>query len=84
MNTPSTIYGRRWSEKEYIVCLYYYHKHKKEPQHVNSPFIKELSQILGRTAHSVGVVLLRGTISQQRNIRITSRTGIDFSQSCQS
>ena len=53
MGKAREIYGNKWSEKEYLIVLHYYFKHKGEPQHADTPFIFELSRILGRTPHSI-------------------------------
>lgn len=45
--------GRKWSEKEYLIVLYQYYKHKTEAQHADTPFVRDLSRMLGRTPHSI-------------------------------
>ena len=47
------LYGEPWREREYIVVLDVYFRAKKEPRHLESAFIKELSTLLGRTAASI-------------------------------
>lgn len=47
------IYGKKWSEKEYLITLHAYFEHMGEPQHADTPFVQELSHILGRTPHSI-------------------------------
>lgn len=46
-------YGSKWTEKEYLMVLYYYLKHRGEAQHADTPFVQELSELLGRTPHSI-------------------------------
>lgn len=53
MTGAREIYGSKWSEKEYLIVLYYYFKHKGEAQHADTPFVKELSHIIRRTPHSI-------------------------------
>ncbi len=53
MTNPREIYGTKWSEKEYIITLHYYFQHKGEAQHADTPFVQELSRLLGRTPHSI-------------------------------
>lgn len=53
MTSAREIYGSKWSEKEYLIVLHSYYKHRNEPQHAESHFIQELSHILGRTPHSI-------------------------------
>jgi serine/threonine protein kinase len=47
------LYGRPWSEREYILALDAYLSKKDEPRHENSPFIKELARLTGRTPASI-------------------------------
>jgi len=56
MATPGDIYGRPWSEREYIIVLYYYFKHRAAPRHGTCDYVKELAALLGRT---IGSVLMR-------------------------
>ena len=53
MANAREIYGAKWSEKEYLIVLHYYFKHKGDAQHADTPFVQELSQVLGRTPHSI-------------------------------
>src|SRR5256885_15563624 len=53
MTKPSQLYGRPWSEAEYIVVLDSYFVTKGQPRHENSPFVKELASLLGRTPSSI-------------------------------
>jgi hypothetical protein len=53
MTNAREIYGTKWSEKEYLIVLHYYFEHKSEAQHADTPFVQELSHILGRTPHSI-------------------------------
>jgi len=56
MAKPSEIYGRPWSEREYIVVLHCYLKHRGAPRHEDCDYVKDLAALLGRT---VGSVLMR-------------------------
>jgi len=47
------IYGRKWSEKEYLIVLHAYFEHKGEAQHADTSFVQNLSNMLGRTPHSI-------------------------------
>lgn len=53
MNTPQHLYGKPWSEPEFLIVLHYYLKHHDEPKHEGTPFVKDLSRILGRTVSSI-------------------------------
>lgn len=53
MTSASNIYGRTWSEKEYIIVLYYYFDYKGQPQHADVHYIRKLADLMGRTPHSV-------------------------------
>jgi len=53
MTTPEHLYGRPWSEPEFLMVLHYYLQHHDEPKHERSPFVIELSTILGRTVDSI-------------------------------
>ncbi|HLG96904.1 MAG TPA: serine/threonine-protein kinase [Bryobacteraceae bacterium] len=47
------LYGRPWIEREYIVALDSYFANREAPRHIQSPYIKDLSNLLGRTAASI-------------------------------
>lgn len=53
MSSPSNLYGRTWSDGEYLVVLHYYFKYRSETFDANKPFIQELVRILGRTPASI-------------------------------
>lgn len=53
MSKASELYGQPWSEREYIIVLYYYFEHKNEPRYVDSKFVQEAAELLGRTKASV-------------------------------
>lgn len=53
MQRPSELYGRPWSEREYVIVLDAYFANKGKPRHENSPFVRELAAVLGRTPASV-------------------------------
>lgn len=53
MTTPEHLYGRPWSEPEFLIVLHYYLKHHDEPKHERTPFVNDLSLILGRTVSSI-------------------------------
>ena len=50
---PLSLYGKKWSEKEYLIVLHHYFEHEGEAQHAEVPFVKELSRVLGRTSYSI-------------------------------
>ena len=49
----SQLYGRPWTEREYIIVLDGYFDTKGRPRHVNTEEIQELARLLGRTPASV-------------------------------
>lgn len=53
MTTPEHLYGRPWSEPEFLIVLHYYLKHHDEPKHEGTAFVNDLSRILGRTVSSI-------------------------------
>lgn len=53
MTTPEHLYGRPWSEAEFLIVLHYYFKHHDDPKHERTPFVQELSRTLGRTVSSI-------------------------------
>ena len=56
MSRPSELYGRPWSEREYIIVLHFYFLHKNKPRHLGSEHVSELAYLLGRTP---GAVVMR-------------------------
>jgi serine/threonine protein kinase len=56
MSKPGDIYGRPWSEREYIIVLYNYVLHRNEPRHHLRDYVKDVANLLGR---SVGSVVMR-------------------------
>ncbi|HEY1663824.1 MAG TPA: serine/threonine-protein kinase [Verrucomicrobiae bacterium] len=56
MPKPSDIYGKPWSEREYIIVLHNYMLHREEPRHHLRDYVKDLANMLGR---SVGSVVMR-------------------------
>ncbi len=50
---PEHLYGRPWSESEFLIVLKYYLQHRNEPRHERVAFVNELSRILGRTVSSI-------------------------------
>lgn len=53
MSKPSEIYGKPWSEREYIVVLHLYLLHREEPRHHLRDYVKEAADLLGRTPGSI-------------------------------
>lgn len=53
MASPEKLYGRPWSEKEFIVALDYYFKNIDKPRHYYCDHVVALSEILGRTPASI-------------------------------
>jgi serine/threonine protein kinase len=53
MTAPEHLYGRPWTEPEFLVVLHYYLKHRGEPRHEGTPFVQELTRTLGRTVSSI-------------------------------
>lgn len=56
MATAGELYGRPWSEREFIIVLHYYFEHRNEPRHAGCRYVEELSEVLGRTS---GAILMR-------------------------
>lgn len=56
MPKPSDIYGKPWSEREYIIVLHNYMLHRDEPRHHLRDYVKDIANMLGR---SVGAVVMR-------------------------
>src|SRR4051812_24971585 len=50
---PSELYGKPWSEREYVIVLHYYFMHRESPRHIHCDYIKEAAHLIGRTAGSV-------------------------------
>ena len=42
MTNARSLYGKPWSEREYIIVLHHYLLHRDEPKHTNAPFVKEV------------------------------------------
>lgn len=53
MARAGELYGRPWSEREYILVLDAYFGTRGQPRHENSPFVSELAALLGRTPASI-------------------------------
>jgi serine/threonine protein kinase len=53
MAKPEHLYGTPWSEREYVIALHYYLRHRAAPRHEMSGFVQELAKILGRTPASI-------------------------------
>ncbi len=51
------LYGRPWSEPEYLLALDLYFNHKQQSQHKNSTLVRELSAIMGRTPGAIAMRL---------------------------
>ena len=56
MSSPRELYGRHWSEAEYIVVLWLYLQHRGEPRHHLRDYVKDASKVLGRTP---GAIVMR-------------------------
>lgn len=53
MSREVELYGRPWSEREYIVALDTYINTRGQPRHENSAAIRDLANVLGRTPASI-------------------------------
>src|ERR1700722_14788942 len=53
MSKPSEIYGKPWSEREYIIVLHHYILHSDEPRHHLRDYVKMVAHLLGRTPASI-------------------------------
>lgn len=53
MDSFSDVYGKPWSEGEYIVALNAFSKHGEGPCHESAPFVQRLSRLLRRTPDSI-------------------------------
>ena len=49
MSKPSDLYGRPWSEREYIIVLHSYLANRNGPRHHLCDYVKEIAGIIGRT-----------------------------------
>jgi serine/threonine protein kinase len=56
MTKPSEIYGRYWSEPEYIVVLHLYFQNRGKPRHHQCDYVVDAARLLGRTP---GAVVMR-------------------------
>src|SRR5688572_7002948 len=56
MTAAGNIYGRYWSEAEYLVVLYYYVRNFGKPRHHMCDYVVDASRLLGRTP---GAVVMR-------------------------
>ena len=56
MSKPGEIYGRYWSEAEYIIVLHLYLKNRDRPRHHLCDWVIDMAQLLGRTP---GAVVMR-------------------------
>src|SRR4051812_4299308 len=53
MTRAADLYGRPWSEKEYLIVLDEYFGTAGQPRHIYSDYVVELSNLLGRTPASI-------------------------------
>lgn len=53
MDDVKQLYGKPWSEREYVIALHYYFQNRSLPRHVTISYIRELSELLGRTPAAV-------------------------------
>ncbi len=53
MGNAEQLYGRPWSEREYVIALHYYFENRDCPRHENSNYVRELAKLLGRTPASI-------------------------------
>jgi len=56
MSKPSDLYGRPWSEREYIIVLHSYMANRNGPRHHLCDYVKEIAGVIGRTP---GAVVMR-------------------------
>lgn len=56
MSKPSDLYGRPWSEREYIIVLHSYMVNRNGPRHHLCDYVKEIAGVIGRTP---GAVVMR-------------------------
>ncbi len=55
MSTAKDLYGRPWSEREYIIVLHRYFLHQNEPHHSTCDYIQDLARLVGRTPGAVSM-----------------------------
>lgn len=55
MTTPAELYGRPWSEPDYIIVLNQYFLHRHESAHTGCDHVKEVAQAIGRTPAAVAM-----------------------------
>jgi serine/threonine protein kinase len=53
MIKPKDLYGKPWSEREYIIVLHYYFRYGGQVNNTNDPIVIKLSELLGRTPGSI-------------------------------
>jgi len=53
MSKPIELYGKPWSERDYLIVLHYYLSNRGNPRHHLSPYIKAAAAIIGRTPAAV-------------------------------
>jgi len=53
MDKARQLYGRPWSEREYVIALHYYFRYREEFRHVSTAYIMEQADVLGRTPAAV-------------------------------
>lgn len=53
MSKVEQLYGKPWSEREYVIALHFYYEHRESPRHENAAHIQELAKLLGRTPASI-------------------------------
>lgn len=56
MSKPVDLYGRPWSEREYIIVLHSYVANRNAPRHHLCDYVKEIAGVIGRTP---GAVVMR-------------------------
>lgn len=55
MSTATELYGRPWSEREYIIVLDHYFRHENQPRHPGCEHIQSVARLIGRTAGAVSM-----------------------------
>jgi serine/threonine protein kinase len=69
MGNAERLYGRPWSEREYVIALHYYFENRDSPRHENSDYIQELCKLLGRTPASIVMRMENfGSIDPETNL----------------
>lgn len=53
MDSLPSLYGRPWSEEDYVLSLWYYYKFRDSTLHQGSPHVKKLAVLLRRNCDSV-------------------------------